>query len=490
MSDRIRSMEKIFSPRSIAFIGASNSIAKWGGIIFRNLLDGGYEGAIYPVNQREEKILELRAFRSVLDIPGEVDLAIFTIPAAAISDSISDCVKKGIKAGIVITAGFSELGAQGRVLQEDMLKIARAGGMVLVGPNGQGISVPRQKLHPWMPTFKPDPGVIGIASQSGNVSTALSEQLAEFGFGCSKVVSAGNCADIGWPDYLEYFRQDSETKVILLYIEGLDEGRDFLEAAKRASLEKPVVIVKSGRTEAGGSAVASHTGVLAGSDEVFTASCRQAGLVRADSLEDAVFTAATFVATPLPQGRRVGIITGGGGFGVIAADAAIRLGLDLVKFSDETIGELRKHLPPWWAPNNPVDMVAGIGFGGPRELIPILMESGEVDGVILLGIGWHYSMVDAVNAKVDYLTLDNEETRKRFEHEIRYSSRLADYARQWGKPLLMTSAVARLAVRRKYTSIVRLLEQGIMIYPTLEDVVKAFSNLADRHHFLKREGVL
>jgi hypothetical protein len=133
-------------------------------------------------------------------------------------------------------------------------------------------------------------------------------------------------------------------------------------------------------------------------------------------------------------------------------------------------------------------MVAGIGFGGPRELIPIIMESGEVDGVILLGIGWHYSMVDAVNAKVDYLTMGNEEVRKRFEHEIKYSDLLADYARQWEKPLLMTSAVARLAVRRKYHSLVRLLEQGIMIYPTIEDVVKAFSYLADRYYFLKREG--
>ena len=490
MDDRIRSMEKFFSPRSIAFVGASNSIGKWGGIIYRNLIGGGYEGAIYPVNPREEKVVELKAYRSVLDIPGEVDLAIFTIPAAAVQDAISDCIKKGIRAGIVITAGYSELGAKGRVLQDEMVKKARAGGMVLIGPNGQGISVPRQKLHPWMPLFKPDPGVIGIASQSGNVSTALSEQLAEFGFGCSKVVSAGNCADISWPDYLEYFRQDPETKVILLYIEGLDNGREFLKAAKKTALEKPVVLVKSGRTEAGTSAAASHTGVLAGSEEVFTASCRQAGIVRVDTIEESVFAAATFVATPLPHGRRVGMITGGGGFGVIAADAATQLGLDLIKFSDETIEKLRKHLPPWWAPNNPVDMVAGIGFGGPRELVPILMESGEVDGVILLGIGWHYSMVDAVNAKVDYLSLDNEEVRKRFEHEIKYSGLLTDYARRWGKPLLMTSSVARLAVRRKYASLVKLLEEGIMVYPTIEDVVKAFSYLADRYSFLKREGML
>ena len=490
MNERIDAMEHVFSPRSIAFVGASNNIGKWGGIIFSNLLMGGYEGDIYPVNPRESEVQGHKAYKSVLDIPGEVDLAIFTVPAAAMPDIISQCVEKKIRAGIVITAGFSELGDEGKSLQKDMVARAMAGNMVLVGPNGQGVSVPGKKLHPWMPLFKPDAGVIGIASQSGNVSTALSESLSEFGFGCSKVVSAGNCADLGWPDYLEYFRNDPDTQVVLLYIEGIEDGRKFLAAAKRTSLEKPVVLLKSGRTPAGSGAAASHTGVLAGSDEIFTASCAQAGVVRVNTVEEAAFAAASFVTTPLPRGKRVGIVTGGGGYGVIAADAATELGLELVAFSDETIEQLKRHLPPWWAPNNPVDMVAGLGYGGPKELVPILMESGEVDGVILLGIGWFYHMVDSVNSKFDFKAFDDDHVKMREDHEVKYADMLGDYAQKWSKPLLMTSSSARLAVRRNYLGLTGLLKKGIMLYPDIEDAIFAFSILADRHAFLEKAGAL
>lgn len=490
MDDRICAMENIFSPKSVAFVGASNNIGKWGGIIFMNMVMGGYEGKIYPVNAREEQIQGRKAYKSISEIPDEIDLAIYTIPAAGLPDAITESVKKGVRAGIVITAGFGELGEEGKSLQDEIIRRARAGGMVIVGPNGQGISSPLHKFHPWMPLFNPDPGVIGIASQSGNVSTVLSETLSEFGFGCSKVISAGNCADLSWPDYLEYFRRDPETKVILLYIEGVQDGRAFFDAAKKTSLEKPVIVLKSGRTPAGSSAAASHTGVLAGTDSIFDALCRQAGIIRVGTIDDAVHVAAAFVTTPLPRGRRVGIVTGGGGYGVIAADAAYSLGLDLVKFSDKTVAELKKQLAPWWSPNNPVDMVAGLSYGGPKEIVPILMDSGEIDGVILLGIGWFYHMVDAVNTKHDFLNFNNKHMQFRHDQEIEYASVLAQYTQKWGMPFLMTSQSARLAIRRKYTSLVNMLKEGIMLYPSIEDSIKAFAFLSDRYRFLHREGVL
>jgi acyl-CoA synthetase (NDP forming) len=487
LQERIRAMEKVFSPKSVAFVGASNNLGKWGGIIFHNLLDGGYEGAIYPVNPKEETVQGRKAFRSVGEIPGEVDLAIFTIPSASVPEAIRECVKKKVPAGIVITAGFAELGDEGGALQQEMVRLARSGGMALVGPNGQGISSPRAKLHPWMPVFQPAPGVIAVVSQSGNVSTVMAEGLSDFGFGCSKAVSAGNCADLNWPDYLEFFRQDPETKVIMLYVEGVGDGPAFFKAAKAAALEKPVVIIKSGRTSAGAAAAASHTGVLAGSDEVFSAACKQAGLTRAETIEDAVIYAASFVKTPLPEGKRVGVITGGGGYGVIAADACMRLGLDVVKLSDQTIAKLKAHLPPWWSPNNPVDMVAGIGFGGPRELIPILMESGEVDGVILLGIGWIYSMLDSVTSKIDFKNPEDKALLARLDHDLKYNEILRDYFFKFDKPLLMTSTMARLAVRRGYPGLLKLVDQGIMLYPTIEDSVRAFGALAERGRFLRQE---
>ncbi len=488
MDRRVNKMEKIFTPKSIAFVGATNNIGKWGGIILHNLRSGGYQGEIYPVNPKDETVHGLKAYKSVTDIPGDVDLAIFTIPAELLPRTIGECGQKGVEAGVVISAGFAELGEEGKGLQDRMLEEARRAGMVLVGPNGQGISVPKSGLHPWMPMFKPDPGSVAVVSQSGNVATVLAEQLAELGFGCSKAISAGNCADLTWSDYLDYFRQDSDTRVVLMYVEGVGSGRDFFEAAKRTALVKPVIVVKSGRTEAGSRAAASHTGVLAGSDLVFDSACKQAGIQRAQSMEEAVIAAASMVNTPLPKGRRLGVVTGGGGLGVMAADAAARMGLDLVKFSDETIEKLKAQLPSWWAPNNPVDMVAGLGYGGPRELVPILMESGEVDGVILLGVGWFYSMFDAVNSRHDFHEALEDKLKSRQNDEIKYCEALRDFTTKWDKPFLMTSSVARLAVRRRYEGLLRIIESGSPLYPTLEDAVRAFAAMADRHEFLKANG--
>ena len=487
MVDRTQAMEKIFSARSVAFVGASNNRAKWGGIIFRNLHRGGFRGNLYPVNPGENEVQGYKAYPTVSSIPAEVDLAVFTIPAHLIPEAISDCVRKGVKAGVVITAGFSELGEQGRALQAEMLRRAKSGGMVLVGPNGQGIAVPKAKLFPWIPAIQPDPGEIGIASQSGNVSTVICEQLAELGFGCSKVISAGNCADLGWTDYLDYLGRDPDTRVILFYMEGLEDGRSFFRAAREASQAKPIVVLKSGRTEAGTRAASSHTGVLAGSDQTFSSSCRQAGITRAESLEEAVLLAATFVSTPLPAGRRLGIVTGGGGYGVLAADAAARVGLDLVRLSSDTIEKLRKHLPPWWSPNNPVDMAAGLGaYGGPMDLIPILMESGEVDGMIFMSAGWVYTMLDPLNAKDGFHRPEGQEVQYLLQEDVKFCQRLADYARSCGKPLLIQSNTARLAVRRQYAGLLRIIAQQITLYPGIDDAARAFSALAQRQDFLTR----
>jgi len=487
VEERIVAMERLFSPSSILFVGASNSLGKWGGLVLRNLLDGGYEGKIYPVNPREERVQGCKAYRSVLDVPGPVDLAVFAIPAPLIPDAISKCARVGVKAGVVVTAGFAELGEEGEALQEEMVSRAREAGMILVGPNGQGISVPSKGLHPWFPRFRPKPGAIGIASQSGNLCTVLSAQLAEFGLGCSKVISAGNCADLGWPDYLEYFRRDPETKVILLHVEGTGDGRGFLRFARRTAMEKPVVVLKTGRTNAGRRAARSHTGVMAGSEELFDDLCRQAGLIRAETTEDAVLAAAALLTTPLPMGRRVGIVTGGGGLGVMAADACARLGLDVVQFSEALIDRLRPHLPPWWSPNNPVDLVGGLGYAGPADLIPILMESREVDGVIVIGPGWVYSIIDGVDGAFDLTDPKNEALKRRAEETVRDCRLFADYAKRWGKPLIITSPVARLVVRRRYEGLLDLLREGVMLYPTVEDAARVFSILAERQEFLERK---
>ncbi len=489
MQERIQRMEKIFSPKSVAFIGASKKMSKWGGIVFFNIITGGFKGKLYPVNPKEETIHGLTVYRSVLDIPDKVDLAVLVIPSNIVPDTISECVTKGIQAAIVITAGFAELGDEGKALQDEMIRRARAGNMVLIGPNVQGIAVPGSNFYPWLPSFKPKPGSIGIASQSGGLSTEMSDQLAEYGFGCSKVISAGNCADLSWPDYLAYFRNDPETKVVLFYMEGVRDGQRFFKEVKRTSLKKPVIILKSGRTEAGTRAASSHTGSMAGSDSMFDAACKQAGVIRVKNVKEAVIMAAAFVKTPLPKGRRVCILTGGGGHGVLTADAAAEKGLKLEPISETTIEKLRKHLPPWWSPNNPVDMVAGLGYGGPEEIIPVLMESGEFDGIIYNSIGWVYTMLDTIDAPLTEENAKSNFFKRLLEDNIKLSERLLGFMATYDVPLLVNARTMDLAIRRNYKALLMFLDKNIMLYPTPDDIVNVFAALADRYDFLKAEGV-
>jgi acyl-CoA synthetase (NDP forming) len=484
---RLQAMEKIFTPRSVAFIGASNNTTKWGGIVFSNILKGGFKGTVYPVNPKESTIQGHEAYRSVLDIPHDIDLAILVVPASAIPDTVSECVQKGINAGIVITAGFAELGEEGRELQVEMLRRARNGGMILVGPNGMGIASPSASFFSWLPTFKPDRGVIGIVSQSGGVLTDLTEGLAEYGFGCSKVVSAGNCADLSLADYLDYFRNDTETEVILLYVEGLQKGREFLQAAKRAALKKPLVLVKSGRTDAGVRAALSHTASLSGADELFAAVCKQSGVNRVNTLDEAVVLAASFVKIPLPKGRRLGILTGGGGHGVLMADAASSKGIELVELSENTIRKLKPILPPWWKPNNPVDMVAGMGYGGPLHLLPILLKSGQFDGIIYNGIGWAYTTMDPVNAPFDVNSVKQGSVKDRLDETKRLSDAVLKLIETSDVPLLVVSKATHLAIRRHYEAILTFLNQNIMLFST-ENVIDAFAAMADRYEFLKKQN--
>jgi acyl-CoA synthetase (NDP forming) len=388
MDNRLKRLDYAFDPRSIAFVGATENYRKWGFLILNNLLTGGYDGDVYPVNPSRETILGLTAYPSVLDIPGEVDLAVFTVPARMVLDAFDDCIAKKVKAGLVITAGFKELGEEGAGVEEELVRKARDAGMVLIGPNCQGICCPRNRLYPWMPIlFHPAPGKIGFVAQSGNILNMLIGHAVSAGLGVSKAVSSGNEADLETEDYFSYLGEDADTEVIVSYVEGIRDGRRFIEQARAVSRHKPIVVLKGGRTQSGISAAKSHTGSMAVSERLFEAACRQAGIVTTSTIEEAGITAASFVGRPLPAGKRVGIITGGGGLGVIAADYCTEIGLEVVQLSRRTLDELEKLLPDWWVPGNPVDLVAGLDFTILKPVIEMLMQSGEVDAVMFLWIG-------------------------------------------------------------------------------------------------------
>lgn len=385
-SDITAKFKLLFDPRSVAFLGASDDPGKWGYRVLANLIAGGFQGNIYPVNPKKEEILGLKVYRSVGDIPEIPDLAVIVVPPPSVAGVVKECVAKRMKAGVVITAGFAEIGGEGERLEREIIEVASSGGMALIGPNSFGIVSPPSKLYPQMPPDFPPSGPVAIVSQSGNVVGSVTRLATAKGFGCSRGISSGNEAILHSEDYLQYLAGDPQTKVILGYIEGFRNGVQFLQTVKEVSKKKPVVMLKAGETPAGARAAKSHTASLAGSDAVIEAMCKQAGVTRARSLDELVDMGVSFLCHPLPQGRRVGIVTAGGGWGVLAADACAKLGLDVVSFPRETIAELDSLLPAWWSRGNPVDMVAG-SFGDTMlKCVETVLRCPVVDGVIMLGL--------------------------------------------------------------------------------------------------------
>jgi acyl-CoA synthetase (NDP forming) len=376
----------LFKARSLALVGASNDPRKWGQRMLNNLLNGGYRGDIYPVNPTEDKILGLPVYKSVVELPSVPDLAVIVVPPPAVLPTVQECVALGVKAGIIITAGFAELGGEGARQQKLIVETARQGGMVLVGPNCNGFMSPWENLYVQFPSFYVPPGPLAIIAQSGNVMDVLARQIMISGLGCSVTVASGNEADLHVEDYLEYLAEDPQTEVILSYIEGFKDGRRFFDTASLITRRKPIVMLKAGKTSSGAIAAASHTASIAGSDHVFQAACRQAGVIRASSLDEMLNIGYALLRQPLPQGRRVAIVTGGGGWGVMAADICEEMGFDVTSLPGEVIRELDKLLPAWWNRGNPVDLVAGSTTDNIFKAVETLLQSNEVDSVIMLSL--------------------------------------------------------------------------------------------------------
>jgi acyl-CoA synthetase (NDP forming) len=376
----------LFHARSIALVGASNDSGKWGFIVLRHLVEGDFKGQVYPVNPSENEILGLKVYQSVAEVPGSPDLAVIIVPPRAVLPVIKECVAKGIKAGVIITAGFAELGNEGARMQREIADAATRGGMAFVGPNCNGIMSPWNKQYVQFPSFLAPAGGVAIVAQSGNVMDSLARQVMLHGQGCSFCVASGNEAVLRCEDYLEYLGEEPHTRVIMCYIEGFKDGRRFLEVASKVSKNKPIVMVKVGRTQAGARAAASHTASIAGSDAIFEAVCKQAGIIRARSLDELINISLALLRQPLPKGRGLGIVTAGGGWGVLGADACAELGFNVVKLPEATIKELDKLLPAWWNRGNPVDLVAGSTPDNIFKAIELVMQCDTVQSMMFLSM--------------------------------------------------------------------------------------------------------
>ncbi len=378
----VRQLQPIFKPKSIAIIGASNNPTKWGGMVMNRALASGFRGRIYVVNPREQEIAGLKAYNDVLEIPEPIDLAVFTIPAEQMPGAMKGCVQKRIPGGLIISADFAETGARGRALQEETVKIARAGGLRFIGPNGNGMwsSAVGLNISP-LPT--PPRGGLAFLSQSGMFGGAAVRAAQTGGFGLSSFVSMGNQADLTASDYLEYFARDEHTRVIALYMEGFKDGRRFAQAARRVAREKPILILKGGRSRQGARATLSHTASIAGEDRVFDGMCRQAGIIRVYQLEHLFVMARALLGQPLPRGGRIAVV-GNGGESVVAVDTLISLGLEVPEFHEEDKRALKEMLPPHApVPQNPVDFAAGaIGVEEETAVIEKLASLDNIDGII------------------------------------------------------------------------------------------------------------
>ncbi len=388
----VEQLRPIFEPKTVAVIGASNDLAKFGGRAFFLPLETGYKGTIYPVNPNREQIWGVKAYPSVLDIPDDIDLAVISVVAPLVPEAMEECVKKGVKGAVIITAGFAETGEEGRKLQEEVVRIAHEGGIRFVGPNSNGMWSSRVKLN-LLFLSAPMPGPISFISQSGTLGGFLFELATSKGYGFSKFVSSGNQASLNVCDYLEYLAQDEDTRAIVLYIEGIAEGSRFVQVAREVVRRKPIVAYKGGRTAVGSRATLSHTASLAGSDEVFEAACKQAGIIRCYEVIHPFDLAEALACQPVPKGKRVTII-GSGGQCVATADACASLGLELPEFDSDTKRRLKEVLPPHApVPTNPVDTAAPQDPMTLPRVAEILASLDYIDGIITHApfVGWDLS---------------------------------------------------------------------------------------------------
>jgi acetyl coenzyme A synthetase (ADP forming)-like protein len=383
----VNALKLFFRPRAVAVIGASRQRGSIGGELFHNLLGYGFKGPVYPVNPAASEIENVRAYASVEAIPGPVDLAVIVVPAAHVIEVAATCARKNVKALVVISAGFSETGNEGKAHQAELMNVCRGAGMRLIGPNCMGITNtnPAVLLDATFAPGVPPRGRVGFSSQSGALGLAIMDFAGSLGLGISTFVSVGNKADISGNDLLRYWEADDDTDVILLYLESFGNPRKFSEIARRVGRKKPIAVVKSGRSVAGARATSSHTGALiAASDVTVDALFRQAGVVRTDTLAELFDVAALLANQPLPEGPRVGIITNAGGPAILCADACEARGLEVPVLSESSQTRLRALLPAGASVGNPVDMIASAPADHYRKAIELVGNDDNVDSLIVI----------------------------------------------------------------------------------------------------------
>ncbi|CAA9451086.1 MAG: Acetyl-CoA synthetase (ADP-forming) alpha and beta chains, putative [uncultured Rubrobacteraceae bacterium] len=377
-------LDSIFSPETVALIGATDKVGSVGRTVMRNLIGSPFGGTVYPVNPNRSNVLGIKAYSSISEIPEQIDLAVIVSPAPTVPDIMRECAEAGVRGAIVISAGFKEAGEEGEELERQVLEEARRGRMRVVGPNCLGVMSPVSGLNATFAGGMALPGNVAFLSQSGALCTAILDWSMRENVGFSHFVSVGSMLDVGWGDLIYYLGDDRNTKSIIVYMESIGDARSFLSAAREVALTKPVIVIKAGRTEEASQAAASHTGSLAGSDEVLNAAFRRSGVVRVDDISDLFHMAEVLAKQPRPKGPKLTVVTNAGGPGVLATDSLVTGGGELARLSPETIENLNNFLPAPWSHANPVDVLGDAGPERYEKAVEVAVQDPESDGLLVV----------------------------------------------------------------------------------------------------------
>ncbi len=457
----LRRLIPIFNPKSIAVIGASRSKGKIGRELLHNLIEYEFQGKLYPINPHAEEVHSIPAYPSILDVPGEVDLAVIIVPAEKTLEVMKNCGKKGVKGAIVITAGFKETGEAGAKRERKLHEVAKKYGISMIGPNCMGVINTNEKVK-MNATFAPSQplrGRISFMSQSGALGAAILDHADNIKVGFAKFVSLGNKTDVSGNDLLMAWEDDPDTDIILMYIESFGNPRNFVRIARNVTVRKPIIALKSGRTEAGAAAAASHTGALAGLDAATDALFEQCGVIRVSSIEELFDIAIAFANQPLPKGNRIAILTNAGGPAIMAVDAIVGAGLQLAKLGDRTKRKLEDILPEEASTKNPVDMIAAAGPEEYERAMEAMLADRRVDALITI-------FVPPIVTK-----------------EIEIAQAIAKTSKKYSKPVLSCF----LGRTEDSPGFVHLTNNGVPSYIFPESAVKSISSMVKYREYLERE---
>lgn len=488
MSDVVERLRPLFHPRGIVVTGVSQHPAKFGSVAFHNLLRFGYTGELFPINREGISSFGRSTYRKVSDVPsGRADLAFICTPVDVNPKLLRECAAIGVRAAFVASGGYAEAGEEGRKQQEGLVALADELGLILAGPNGQGLISTAMSMCAQIVAPYPPAGSISMASQSGNLGSSFMNYGVLSGIGFSKGISCGNSAQLAFADYLEYFAEDPETAVSLGYVEGIEDGRRFFEVARAHTQRKPLVLLRGGATASGKSAASSHTGAMASDDRILDGVCRQAGITRVRTVEEAYEVAATFATQPLPRGRRTLVFTVAGGWGVLTADACVEAGLDLIALPGDLREQIDKRLPARWSRSNPIDLAGGETRDTIPEVLELAAAHPDVDAVLYLGIGIQAAQAHAFRSGELYPEHGLERIVDFHERQDRrYALAAAEVGARHGKPVLVATDLVYTDRRYGNAGPVAVAESGKVCLPSGHRAVRALTHLVRFAEYQRR----